>query len=170
MIFAHLQVTGGVLQSHQVGAFQEVRACGGSKNLGDGISLVVGPDRVGQRLLQDRQGRLGTQVAPHLALPNHQLQSIHRQRAGTEHCQAGTGGEDHSRRRSMASIISSIACSSRSRCGFTFQRTALRFFVGTRTTKANPLISDHQGQAPRWLCVPSSQWIRRAGVLVPTPR
>jgi hypothetical protein len=70
----------------------------------------------------------------------------------------------------MASIISSIACSSRSRCGFTFQRTALRFFVGTRTTKANPLISDHQGQAPRWLCVPSSQWIRRAGVLVPTPR
>ena len=51
------------------------------------------------------------------------------------------------------SSISRIACSSRSRCGFTVQRTAPRFFVGTRTTKANPLISDHQGQAPRWLCV-----------------
>ena len=102
MIFAHLQVTGGVLQSLQVGTFQEVRACGGSENLGDGMGLVVGPDRVGRGLLQDCQGRLGTQVAAHLALPNHQLQPLHRQRAGTEHCQAGTAGEESPRSGSMA--------------------------------------------------------------------
>lgn len=153
MIFAHLQVTGGVLQSLQVGTFQEVRACGGSENLGDGMGLVVGPDRVGRGLLQDCQGRLGTQVAAHLALPNHQLQPLHRQRAERNTVRPGLLAKTVSVQDPWRSSISSIACSSRSRCGFTVQRTAPRFFVGTRTTKANPLIIDHQGQAPRWLCV-----------------
>ncbi len=60
--------------------------------------LVMGPDRVGRGLLQNRQGRLGTQVAAQTAPPNHQLQPLHRQRAGTKECQAADAGEAPSRR------------------------------------------------------------------------
>ena len=42
------------------------------------MGLVVGPDRVGWGLLQNRQGRLGTKVAAQTALPNHQLKPLHR--------------------------------------------------------------------------------------------
>ena len=66
------------------------------------MGLVVGPDRVGRGLLQNRQGRLGTQVTAQTAPPNHQLQPVHRQRAGTEHCGTRTAGQDRSRLGSMA--------------------------------------------------------------------
>jgi hypothetical protein len=58
----------------------------------------VGPNRVGQGPLQNRQGRLGTQFPAQTALPIHQLQPLHRQRAGTKECQAADAGEDPSRR------------------------------------------------------------------------
>ena len=56
----------------------------------------------GRVVLQNRQGRLGTKVAAQTALPNHQLKPLHRQRAGTEHCQAGAAGDDRPRPGSMA--------------------------------------------------------------------
>jgi hypothetical protein len=62
------------------------------------MGLIVGPNRVGQGPLQNRQGRLGTQFPAQTALPNHQLQPLHRQRAGTKECQAADAGEDPSRR------------------------------------------------------------------------
>ena len=62
------------------------------------MGLVVGPDRVGRGLLQNRQGRLGTQVAAQAALPNHQLHPLHRQRAGTKEFQAADADEAPSRR------------------------------------------------------------------------
>ena len=62
------------------------------------MGLIVGPNRVGQGPLQNRQGRLGTQLPAQTALPNHQLQPLHRQRAGTKECQAADAGEDPSRR------------------------------------------------------------------------
>jgi hypothetical protein len=43
------------------------------------MGLFVGPDRIGRGLLQNRQGRLGIQVAAQTALPNHQLQPLYRQ-------------------------------------------------------------------------------------------
>lgn len=66
------------------------------------MSLVLGPDRVGRGLLQNRQGRLGTQVTAQTALPDHQLQPLHWQRAGTELCRARTAGQDRPRLGSMA--------------------------------------------------------------------
>ena len=66
------------------------------------MGQVVGPDLVGRGLLQNRQGRLGTQVAAQLALFYHQFQTLHQQRAGTELCQAGTAGEESPRPGSMA--------------------------------------------------------------------
>jgi hypothetical protein len=124
----------------------------------------------GGGLLQDCQGRLGTQVAAHLALSNHQFQPLHRQRAGTEHCQARTAGEDRSCPRSMA-----------------LQHLQHRLLVSVplwvhRSTHRTQILRRHQnyqGQPANrrssgtgsevTLCAPSTS-SRRWVVCVPTPR
>ena len=83
-------------------AFQEVRAGEGGVDGGTRIvGQAVSPDRVRRGLLQDCQGRLGTQVAAHLALIHQQLQPLHRQRARTEDRQAGAATKDCPRPGSM---------------------------------------------------------------------
>ena len=49
-------MTGGILQSLHVVAFQKVRAGEGAVNRGGGMGLVVGQNHGGRGLLQDREG------------------------------------------------------------------------------------------------------------------
>ncbi|NDD91722.1 hypothetical protein EBZ37_06520 [bacterium] len=48
------------------------------------LGRVVGPQRIGRCLFQDREGQLGAQVAAQAALFYHQFQTLHRQGARAE--------------------------------------------------------------------------------------
>ena len=78
--------TGDLRSSPEISRSSILKICSreGAVDCRYALGRVVGSQRIGRGLLQDREGQLGAQVAAQGALFYHQFQTLHRQGAGAE--------------------------------------------------------------------------------------